>query len=140
MKANGGSLDVGTRNRCFKAGFGSALYQHVTDEEEFIRKFSARYAPLVEQKLWYKDSPCAGRLSTGDFEPSALAGLGRWLRRIGAPTPREEACATRARPVALDRNKGNVVSMQAHSRHVSSVRAAGLLRSWPVSWPVSRVP
>ena len=57
LRVNGGTLEVGTRSRCFRAGFGGALHQHIDDEAEFIRKFTAEYAPLVVQKLWYKDSP-----------------------------------------------------------------------------------
>ena len=57
LRVNGGTLEVGTRSGCFRAGFGGALHQHIDDEEAFIRKFAAPYAPLVVQKLWYKDSP-----------------------------------------------------------------------------------
>ena len=51
LRVNGGTLEVGTRSRCFRAGFGGALHQHVDDEAEFVRKFTAPYAPLVVQKL-----------------------------------------------------------------------------------------
>ena len=54
---NGGTLEVGTRSRCFRAGFGGALHQHIDDEAEFVRKFTAPYAPLIAQKLWHKDGP-----------------------------------------------------------------------------------
>jgi hypothetical protein len=57
LRVNGGSLEVGTRSRCFRAGFGGALHQRIDDEAEFVRKFTAEYAPLVVQKLWYKDGP-----------------------------------------------------------------------------------
>jgi len=57
LRVNGGTLEVGTRSRCFRAGFGGALHQHVDDEAEFVRKFTAPYAPLIAQKLWYKDGP-----------------------------------------------------------------------------------
>ena len=57
LRVNGGTLEVGTRSRCFRAGFGGALHQHIDDEAEFMRKFTAEYAPLVVQKLWYKDGP-----------------------------------------------------------------------------------
>ena len=57
LRVNGGTLEVGTRSSCFRAGFGGALHQHIHDEAEFIRKFTAPYAPLVAQKLWYKDAP-----------------------------------------------------------------------------------
>ena len=75
-RQNGGSLDVGARNRCFKAGFGSALYQHVPDEEAFIRKFSARYAPLVEQNLWYKDTPVPAGFQPATLSQARLRGWG----------------------------------------------------------------
>ena len=51
LRVNGGTLEVGTRSRCFRAGFGGALRQHIDDEAEFVRKFTAEYAPLVMQKL-----------------------------------------------------------------------------------------
>ena len=57
LRINGGTLEVGTRSRCFRVGFGGALHQHIDDEAEFVRKFTAPYAPLVVQKLWYKDGP-----------------------------------------------------------------------------------
>ena len=57
LRVNGGTLEVGTRSRCFRAGFGGALHQHIDDEAEFVRKFTAPYAPLIAQKLWYKDGP-----------------------------------------------------------------------------------
>ena len=57
LRVNGGTLEVGTRSRCFRAGFGGALHQHVDDEAEFVRKFTAPYAPLIAQKLWHKDGP-----------------------------------------------------------------------------------
>ncbi len=57
LRVNGGTLEVGTRSRCFRAGFGGALHQHIDDEAAFVRKFTAPYAPLIAQKLWYKDGP-----------------------------------------------------------------------------------
>ena len=57
LRVNGGTLEVGTRSACFRAGFGGALHQHIDDEAEFVRKFTAPYAPLIAQKLWYKDGP-----------------------------------------------------------------------------------
>ena len=57
LRVNGGTLEVGTRSRCVRAGFGGALQQHIDDEAEFVRKFTAPYALLVAQKLWYKDGP-----------------------------------------------------------------------------------
>ena len=57
LRVNGGTLEVGSRSRCFRSGFGAAMHQRIDDEEAFIRKFTAPYAPLVAQKLWYKDSP-----------------------------------------------------------------------------------
>ena len=57
LRVNGGTLEVGTRSACFRAGFGGALHQHIDDEAEFVRKFTAPYAPLIAQKLWHKDGP-----------------------------------------------------------------------------------
>ena len=57
LRVNGGTLEVGTRSRCFRAGFGGALHQHVDDEAKFVRKFTVPYAPLIAQRLWYKDGP-----------------------------------------------------------------------------------
>ena len=57
LRVNGGTLEVGTRSRCFRAGFGGALHQHIDDEAAFVRKFTAPYAPLIAQKLWHKDGP-----------------------------------------------------------------------------------
>ena len=57
LRVNGGTLEVGTRSACFRAGFGGALHQHIDDEAEFVRKFTAPYAPLIAQELWYKDGP-----------------------------------------------------------------------------------
>ena len=57
LKVNGGKLEIGSRARCFQQGFGSALFQHVADEASFLQKFSAKYEPLVHQRLWYKNSP-----------------------------------------------------------------------------------
>ena len=57
LRVNGGTLEVGTRSRCFRAGFGGALHQHIDDEAAFVRKFTAPYAPLIAQKFWYKDGP-----------------------------------------------------------------------------------
>ncbi len=68
LRVNGGTLEVGTRSACMRAGFGAALYQHVPNEQEFINKFSARYAPLIEQKLFYKD----GRVPEG-YQPATLS-------------------------------------------------------------------
>ena len=56
LRVNGGTLEVGTRSRCFRAGFGGALLQHVDDEAKFVRKFTVPYAPLIAQRLWYKDA------------------------------------------------------------------------------------
>ncbi len=56
LRMNGGTLEVGTRSQCFRSGFGAALWQHIEDEEAFIKKFSVPYEPLVPQRLWYKDS------------------------------------------------------------------------------------
>ena len=53
LRVNGGTLEVGTRSACFRAGFGGALHQHIDDEAEFVRKFTAPYAPLIAQKLWH---------------------------------------------------------------------------------------
>ena len=57
LRVNGGTLEVGTRSACFRAGFGGALHQHIDDEAEFVRKFTAPWARLIAQKLWYKDGP-----------------------------------------------------------------------------------
>ena len=68
LRVNGGTLEVGTRSRCFRSGFGAALHQHIADEAAFIRKFTAPYAPLTAQKLWYKDSP-----PPQDYQPATLS-------------------------------------------------------------------
>ena len=65
---NGGTLEVGARSSCFRSGYGGALYQHIRDEDAFIRKFSVPYAPLVVQKLWYKDSP-----PPAGYQPATLS-------------------------------------------------------------------
>ena len=57
MRANGGDLEPGTRAACMRQGFGAALYQHVENEEESIRKFAVKHEPYVSQKLCYKNSP-----------------------------------------------------------------------------------
>ena len=72
LRVNGATLEVGTRSRCFRAGFGGALHQHVDDEAEFVRKFTAPYAPLVVQKLWYKDGPPP---EGGGYQPATLLGM-----------------------------------------------------------------
>ena len=59
-----------------RAGFGAALYQHVANEEGFIHKFSARYAPLVEQKLWYKDTPVPEGYQPATLSQARLRGWG----------------------------------------------------------------
>ncbi len=56
LRVNGGTLEVGTKSKSFRSGFGAALWQHIEDEEAFIKKFSVPYEPLVSQRLWYKDS------------------------------------------------------------------------------------
>ena len=76
LRANGGDLDVGTRSACMRAGFGAALYQHVANEEEFIRKFSARYAPLVEQNLYFKDGPVPDGYQPATLSQARLRGWG----------------------------------------------------------------
>ena len=48
---------MGTRSHCFRASFGGALHHHIDDEAEFVRKFTAPYAPLIAHKLWYKGGP-----------------------------------------------------------------------------------
>ena len=68
LSVNGGTLEVGTKSRCFRSGFGVALHQHIGDEAAFIRKFTAPYAPLTAQKLWYKDSP-----PPLDYQPATLS-------------------------------------------------------------------
>jgi hypothetical protein len=70
LRVNGGTLEVGTRSACFRAGFGGALHQHIDDEAEFVRKFTAPYAPLIAQKLWYKDGPPP---EGGVFQPATLS-------------------------------------------------------------------
>ncbi len=70
LRVNGGTLEVGTRSRCFRAGFGGALHQHIDDEAEFVRKFTAPYAPLIAQKLWYKDGPPP---EGGGYQPATLS-------------------------------------------------------------------
>ena len=56
LRVNGGTLEIGTRGQCVGAGYGAALFQHIEDEDAFIKKFSAPYEPLVPQQLWHKDS------------------------------------------------------------------------------------
>ena len=70
LRVNGGTLEVGTRSRCFRAGFGGALHQRIDDEAEFVRKFTAPYAPLIAQKLWYKDGPPP---EGGVYQPATLS-------------------------------------------------------------------
>ena len=55
---------LGTSAQCISKGFGSALYQHVEDRREFIKKFDAPYEKIInlDSILWYKNSePPAGR-------------------------------------------------------------------------------
>ena len=70
LRVNGGTLEVGARSACFRAGFGGALHQHIDDEAEFVRKFTAEYSPLVVQKLWYKDGPPP---EGGGYQPATLS-------------------------------------------------------------------
>ena len=57
LQRNGGTMRVGKPSECFRQGFGAALYQHVNDPSEFIRKFSLPYEKLIPQReLWYKDA------------------------------------------------------------------------------------
>ena len=76
LKANGGSLDVGTRSACFRSGFGAALYQKIDDEDAFIKKFSAPYEHLVPQKLWYKDSAAPAGYELATLSQARLRGWG----------------------------------------------------------------
>ena len=54
LKINGGHLEIGDRGTCFQQGFGSALFQHVSDEAAFLAKYSGKYEHVVPQRLWYK--------------------------------------------------------------------------------------
>ena len=78
LRANGGDLEPGTRAACMRQGFGAALYQHVENEEEFIRKFAVKYEPYVSQKLWYKNSPVPyhERYQPATFSQCRLRGWG----------------------------------------------------------------
>ena len=63
-----GEFAGGTRSECFRSGFGAALHQQINDDEAFIKKFRAPYAPFAAQKLWYEDSaPPEG------YQPAALS-------------------------------------------------------------------
>ncbi len=76
LKANGGTLDVGSRSACFRSGFGAALYQHVQDEEAFVKKLSVPYEHLIPQKLWYKDSPPPAGYQPATLSQARLRGWG----------------------------------------------------------------
>ena len=76
LRANGGALDAGSRSRCFQQGFGAALFQQVPDEDAFLEKFSARYAPLVEQRLWYKNSEVPEGYQAATLSQCRLRGWG----------------------------------------------------------------
>lgn len=104
LRVNGGTLEVGSRSRCFRSGFGAALHQRIDDEEAFIRKFTAPYAPLVAQKLWYKDSPPP----QDHYQPATLSQARQ--RGFGAGS------AELARKLLKKRHSGNVHSRSRGAR------------------------
>ena len=70
LKINGGHLEIGDRGKCFQQGFGSALFQHVSDEAAFLAKYSGKYEHLVPQRLWYKNSPAP---THEGYQPATLS-------------------------------------------------------------------
>ena len=107
LRVNGGTLEVGTRSRCFRSGFGAALHQQINDEEAFIKKFTAPYAPLVAQKLWYKDSaPPEG------YQPATLSQAKQ--RGFGAGS------ATLARKLQKKLNEGSAGAGRTRTRNAPS--------------------
>ena len=70
LKINGGHLAIGDRGKCFQQGFGSALFQHVSDEAAFLAKYSGKYEHLVPQRLWYKNSPAP---THEGYQPATLS-------------------------------------------------------------------
>ena len=111
LRVNKGELEVGTRSKCFRSGFGAALHQHITDEEAFIKKFTAPYAPLVVQKLWYKDSaPPEG------YQPATLSQARQ--RGFGAGS------ATLARKLQKKLHEGSAGAGRTRTRSASTRSAS----------------
>ena len=61
LKANGGHLDIGSPQACFRRGVGSGIHQEILpgEEDAFIEKWIQPYAKLVDQSavIYYKDGP-----------------------------------------------------------------------------------
>ena len=94
LRVNGGTLEVGTRSRCFRSGFGAALHQDVVNAAEFIRKFIAPYEPHRKPEALVQGQTTARGLSARNPQSGETAPIWRGERRACAKTaeraPRRE--------------------------------------------------
>ena len=82
LRVNGGTLEVGTRSRCFRAGFGGALHQHV-DAAQDLQQFGRLARQLRGDGVGDDDGVgvgdgvgvCVGVSTTNAVSVSALAAL-----------------------------------------------------------------
>ena len=49
LRVNNGELEVGTRSKSFRSGFGAALHQQINDEEAFIKKLRSSGAKTARR-------------------------------------------------------------------------------------------
>ena len=66
LKTHGGKDQFGTHAECFKKGYARGYHQAVPDIPHFIRKWSGKYKPYIQQNMWYRDSA----MPTG-FQPAS---------------------------------------------------------------------
>lgn len=57
LKGNGGTLDFGSHDSCFKKGYAIGINQRVSDVPHFFQKWSGKYKAYISQKLWHSDEP-----------------------------------------------------------------------------------
>ena len=59
LKANGGHLEIGSPQACFRRGVGGGIQQEIPPgkDDEFVDKWLGQpYEKLVEQPIWYKET------------------------------------------------------------------------------------
>ena len=97
LRVNGGTLEVGTRSRCFRSGFGAALHQHIGDEAAFHSQVHGPLRATRRAKALVQGLAAAAGSPACDSEPSKTAGLRRGERILGTQAAAETPWTEQAR-------------------------------------------
>ena len=118
LRVNGGALEVGTRSKCFRSGFGAALHQQINDEETFAKKFTAcrssgtktsrRPRGISLQRSVRRDSAASAR------------GAPRWRASCARSTGC--ACPSRFKRVSNEQKESANAHLEAIPRHAAVAR------------------